>query len=75
MRYLAFLVEFINFLLQKEVAEKKLKVLKKKMYHFLFFLTYQYYGLHNPLFIRAGFWFLHRTLRILWKPFLRQNLK
>ena len=65
-----------HFLLQKEALQRRnIKGLKKKMYHFLFFLTYQYYSLKNPFFIRAGFWFLHRTLRILWKPFLRQNLK
>ena len=65
-----------HFLIQKEALQRRnIKGLKKKMYHFLFFLTYHYYSLKNPFFIRAGFWFLHRALRILWKPFLRQNLK
>ena len=48
-----------HFLLQKEALQRRnIKGLKKKMYHFLFFLTYQYYSLKNPFFIRAGFWFL-----------------
>ena len=65
-----------HFLIQKEALQRRnIKGLKKKMYHFLFFLTYQYYGLHNPFFIRAFFWLLHRLFRILWQPFLRQNLK
>ena len=35
-----------HFLLQKEALQRRnIKGLKKKMYHFLFFLTYQYYSL------------------------------
>ncbi len=60
-----------HFLIQKEVLQRRnIKGLKQKLYHFLFFLTYQYYALHNPFFIRAFFWLLHRLFRVLWKPFL-----
>ena len=43
-----------HFLIQKEALQRRnIKGLKKKMYHFLFFLIYHYYSLKKHFFAKA----------------------